>query len=410
MGVISIDTIRRLGSPASRGERTRWRLIALALFLIATPLHAAQAFETSAPTAILIDSGTGRVLYEKNADEEIPPASLAKLMTVAVIFDALKAGTVTRDQEFEVSEYAWRTGGAPSGSSTMFLKPHSRVSLADLIKGIIIQSGNDATIVAAQGIAGSVDAFVAKMNAEAKTIGLTHSHFTNPSGLPDPDLHVTVRDLAKLAGYLINTFPEEYHLFSEESFTYNGIRQRNRNPLLALGADGLKTGHTEEAGFGLVASAKKDGRRIVFAMAGLQTAAEREREGRRMMDYGLQDFEEVTLVSADKPVGEAVVRDGSSDTVPLVARNDLSLLVPRGSLSDVKRTIVTNGPFPAPVAKGQRLGWARFAKGDETVRQVPLYAGEAVPRVGLIWRIGSTIARQLTWHPRPAATELAGAQ
>ncbi|MCB8838117.1 D-alanyl-D-alanine carboxypeptidase family protein [Aurantimonas sp. VKM B-3413] len=401
-----------IASPARPGrdgfvpKLREWLLFAAAVLgLLLLPLGSAQAFETTAPTAILVDSATGRVLYEKNADEEVPPASLAKLMTVAVIFDALKKGTVTRDQTFEVSEYAWRTGGAPSGSSTMFLKPRTQVSLDDLIKGIIIQSGNDATIVAAEGIAGSVEAFVADMNAEAKKIGLTHSHFTNPSGLPDPDLHVTMRDLVRLAGYLINTFPEEYHLFSEESFKYNGINQRNRNPLLSLGADGLKTGHTSEAGYGLVASAKNDGRRVVFAMSGMKSPEERAREAKRLMDYGLQDFEEVTLIEAGKPVGEVRVRDGTQRKVALVADSPLRLLVPRGSLGDVDRTIVDNGPLEAPVRAGQRVGWARFAKGDETVRQVPLYAAEAVPRENLIFRIGRTVAGHLTWHAREAKAD-----
>ncbi|MEF2550839.1 D-alanyl-D-alanine carboxypeptidase family protein [Aurantimonas sp. A2-1-M11] len=357
----------------------------------------AAAFETSAPTAILVDHGTGRVLYEKSADEEIAPASLAKLMTIIVLFEDLKQGRVQRDDRFTVSEYAWRTGGASSGGSTMFLPLNSDVSVDDLIRGIIVQSGNDATIVVAEGLSGSVEAFAKRMNEEAETIGLTHSHFTNPHGLPDPEQHVSVRDLARLAAHLIREFPEDYPIFAEESFAYNGINQRNRNPLLALGADGLKTGHTSDAGYGLVASAQRDGRRIVLAMSGMDSAAERASEARRLMNFGLQDFEEVVLVTAGETLGTAAVRGGVVDRVDMAAAEDLRMLVPRGSLSDVEREVVENGPFVAPVSEGQRLGWVRFARGDETLRQVPLLSETAVEEAGLFQRIAETLARNLGW-------------
>ncbi|HEY9058301.1 MAG TPA: D-alanyl-D-alanine carboxypeptidase family protein [Aurantimonas sp.] len=366
-------------------------------FVLVPPLPA-SAFETTAPTALLVDFSTDRVLYEKNADEKIAPASLAKLMTLAVIFDALREGTVQRDDRFTVSEKAWREGGAESGGSTMFLPLNSEVSVDDLIRGIIIQSGNDATIVAAEGLAGSVAAFAERMNAKAKEIGLTNSHFTNPHGLPDPEQYVTARDLVRLAAYLIREFPDEYPIFAEESFTFNGIKQQNRNPLLGVGADGLKTGHTTAAGFGLVASAERDGRRVVLAMSGMQSADERARETRRLMEYGLQDFEEVVLIEAGERVGEVPVRDGDADTVPLAADSELRLLVPRGSLADVTRTILDNGPVAAPITKGQRLGWIRFSRGDETVQEVPLHAAEPVGRTSFLRRIGQTIANHLTWR------------
>ena len=365
-----------------------------ALLLAAVFSVPALAFETKAPTAILIDLGTSRVLYEKNADDPIPPASLAKLMTAAVVFDMLKAGEAKRDDTFEVSEKAWREGGTNSGGSTMFLPVHRQVSLDDLIKGLIIQSGNDAAIVIAEGLAGSEAKFAQRMNAEAKAIGLSHSNFVNPHGLPAPDQQVTMRDLAVLAEYLIKTFPEEYPLFSDEKFTFNGITQRNRNPLLAMGADGLKTGHTEASGYGLVASATKDGRRIVLALSGMQSADERAREAKRLMDFGLQDFEEVTLLPAEEAVGEASVSGGTAETVQLVAGEPLTVLVPRGSLSDVTRLIQDNGPLPAPVMKGQRAGWAIFSRGAETMRQVPLYASEDVARAGVFSRIAETVAGQ----------------
>jgi D-alanyl-D-alanine carboxypeptidase (penicillin-binding protein 5/6) len=378
-------------------QRVALRLVA-ALALVIAGSTLAAAFETTAPTAILVDFGTDRILFEKEADRTIAPASLVKLMTVAVIFSELSAGTISRDDRFMVSEYAWRTGGAASGGSTMFLPLNSEVSVDDLIKGIIIQSGNDATIVAAEGIAGSVEAFATKMNALGETIGLTGSHFANPHGLPDPDQHVTVRDLATLADFLIRTFPEEYPLFSEESFTFNDITQRSRNPLLALGADGLKTGHTSEAGYGLVASAERDGRRIILAISGMQSADERAREARGLMEYGLQDFEEVVLLQAGETVGEAVVRGGVETSVPMTAEAELRLLVPRGSLADVERTVVDNGPVEAPVTEGQRLGWIRFVRGEETLREVPLHAARAVEQAGILQRIREAISENLTWR------------
>ncbi len=398
-GALAIATSRTRAEQTAHCPRSLPALLVLLAFALVTVLpRPAFAFETTAPTALLVDFSTDRVLYEKAADERIAPASLAKLMTLVVIFDALRDGTVQRDDRFTVSEKAWREGGAESGGSTMFLPLKSDVSVDDLIKGIIIQSGNDATIVAAEGIAGSVEAFAGRMNAQAIRIGLTSSHFTNPHGLPDPEQYVTARDLVRLAAYLIREFPDEYPLFAEESFTFNGIKQRNRNPLLSVGADGLKTGYTAEAGFGLVASAERDGRRVMLAMSGMQSADERARETRRLMEYGLQDFEEVVLIKAGEPVGEIPVGDGDVDTVSLVADSEIRLLVPRGSLADMTRTIMDNGPIAAPVAEGQRLGWMRFSRGDETVRQVPLHAAKPVARTNFLRRLGETIAGHLTWR------------
>ena len=372
-------------------------IVAILLCLAPLPGRAA-GFETKAPTAILIDFATGKTLVQKDTDREIPPASLAKLMTIAVVFDALKSGEISRDQTFTVSRKAWSEGGASSGGSTMFLPLNSQVSIDDLIKGIIIQSGNDATIVVAEGMTGSTEAFARRMNAEARKIGLTHSHFTNPHGLPDPDQHVTMRDLAKLAVYLIKEFPEDYPIFAQENFKFNKINQRNRNPLLPLGADGLKTGYTDQAGYGLVASAKRNGRRIVLAMGGMASDGERASEARRLMEYGLQDFEEVSLVSAGKTVGTAAVRGGVQREVELAASNELKVLVPSGSLADVTKSVHDNGPVAAPVAKGQRLGWARFFRDDELVAQVPLLATTDVARANLVAQIGRTVMDHFTWH------------
>ncbi|MEN3792777.1 D-alanyl-D-alanine carboxypeptidase family protein [Fulvimarina sp. MAC3] len=374
----------------------RLTLCATSLLLAATSLSA--AFETSAPTAFMKDFSTGNVLFEKNADLEIEPASLAKLMTIAVVFHELEKGTITRDQTLKVSENAWRTGGASSGGSTMFLPLGEEVSVDDLIKGIIIQSGNDATIVIAEGMSGSVDAFAEKMNERAREIGLTHSRFGNSSGLPHPDSRVTMRDLVTLAEHLIRDYPDEYPTFSQTSFTYNGITQNNRNPLLSLGADGLKTGHTQAAGYGLVASAKDDGRRIVFALSRMDSASERARESQRMMEFGLQDFEEVTLAEEGETVATVAVRGGELEEVPLLSPERVSLLVPTGSLSDARRVVVDNGPVEAPVAEGQRLGWLQIKRGDVTIREIPLQAASAVEQSGFFSRILGSVSEHFTWQ------------
>ncbi|HET7413212.1 MAG TPA: D-alanyl-D-alanine carboxypeptidase family protein, partial [Pararhizobium sp.] len=310
------------------------------------------------------------------------------LMTIAVIFNELEKGTISLDDRFPVSEHAWRTGGAASGGSTMFLPLHSEVSVGDLIKGIIIQSGNDAAIVAAEGIAGSVPAFAEMMNRRAEEIGLTASHFTNPHGLPDPEQRVTVRDLATLATYLIREYPEYYPLFSKEEFTFNGITQHNRNPLLGLGADGLKTGHTSQSGYGLVASAERNGRRIVLAMNGMKSAEERSKQAHALMEWGMNDFEEIVLLPAGETVAEATVRGGVAPSVPLAPAEDISVLAPSGSQAEFQRSITRNGPVRAPVAQGRRLGWVRFTRNGETVREEPLYATRSVEPAGILQRIG----------------------
>ncbi|EAU40942.1 Serine-type D-Ala-D-Ala carboxypeptidase [Fulvimarina pelagi HTCC2506] len=374
------------------------RLVLAAAMVVVVAVPFAAAFETSAPTAFMKDFATGRVLFEKNADMEVEPASLAKLMTIAVVFDELEKGTISRDQTFTVSEDAWRTGGANSGGSTMFLPLGGEVSVDDLLKGIIIQSGNDATIVIAEGIAGSVDAFADMMNKRAQAIGLTHSRFGNSSGLPHPDSHVTMRDLVTLAEHLIREYPEEYPAFAEESYRYNGITQNNRNPLLSLGADGLKTGHTQAAGYGLVASAEADGRRVVFALSRMASSNERARESQRMMEFGLQDFEEVTLAEEGETVATVPVRGGVLDEVALRSPERVALLVPTGSLSDARRVIVDNGPVEAPVTEGQRLGWLQIKRGDVTIREIPLQAAGAVEQVGFFSRVVGSITEHLTWQ------------
>lgn len=380
--------------PNRAGWYTRL-ILAAALCSCAMPASA-QTFETSAPIAILVDFGTDTVLFEKDSTRPVPPASLVKLMTVAVIFNELEEGRLQLTDTFPVSEYAWRTGGAASGGSTMFLPLNSSVSVDDLIKGIIIQSGNDATIVAAEGIAGSVPAFAQMMNARAQEIGLTGSNFTNPHGLPDPGQEVTMRDLSVLARHLIRVYPQYYPLFSETEFSFNGITQRSRNPLLGLGADGLKTGHTSEAGYGLVASAEEGGRRIVMAMSGMQSVGERADEARKLMTWGLRSFQDHVVLAAGASAAQAQVRGGLAQSVVLAPGEDLSVLAARGTEGEFEIVVEDIAAVDAPVSDGQEIGRVRIMRNGETVREAPLLAQEAVgqaPLMQRMWDMGLGLAQ-----------------
>ena len=367
-----------------------------ALVLLIGGAHAAPNFETSAPRAILIDYDTGTVLFEKNADQSVPPASLAKLMTVEVVFRELKQGRWHLDDEFTVSENAWRRGGASSGGSTMFLPLHARVKLGDLIQGIIIQSGNDACIVVAEALAGSEAGFAEVLNRRAQEIGLLHSHFADSNGLPDPDERVTMRDLATLAAHLIREYPDYYHYFGEPEFTFNKIKQGNRNPLLTMGigADGLKTGHTAEAGFGLVGSAVRNGQRLIVAMNGMKSGKERAEEGRKLLEWGFRAFEPKALFEAGQTVGEAEVFGGEEDQVAVAPQRAIKLLVPRGGGNGLHSKMTYSGPIQAPVAQGQRLGTLQVMDGDAVVLEAPLYAAKTVER-GSLFRRAWQAARNL---------------
>ncbi|KAB2868587.1 MAG: D-alanyl-D-alanine carboxypeptidase [Bauldia sp.] len=341
----------------------------------ATPASA-QRFETRAATAILVDADTDTVLFQKDADARLPPASMAKLMTSAVVFDAVKIGRLKLDDEFQVSERAWREGGAKSGGSTMFAKLGSTIRIEDLIRGIVVQSGNDACIVVAEGMAGTEATFADILNAEARKIGLTGSHFTNATGLPDPDQYMTARDLARLAEYIITEFPEFYKIYGETEFTWNKIRQRNRNPLLEMniGADGLKTGHTEEAGYGLVGSAVRDGQRLIMVISGMKSEKERAEEARKLLDWGFRAFERVTLFSNNEVIGEASVFGGDQPRVGVVSRGSLDLLLPVGSRDLIKAQIVYDGPIQAPIEEGQEVGVIRITTSEGMTKEAPVYA------------------------------------
>lgn len=375
------------------------RAAILAALVAAAPIPASgQAkkddFQTSAPYAILIDAESDSVLLEKNADQLTPPSSLAKLMTAEVVFNELKAGRIKLDDEFLISEDAWRRGGAPSHTSSMFAPIHSRVRVEDLMRGMIIQSGNDSCIALAQGIAGSEPKFAEMMNKRARELGLKQSFFSNSTGLPDPPLRVTVRELAKLARHLIATYPEYYPIYGEREFTWNKIRQFNRNPLLTMnmGADGMKTGYTQEGGYGLVGSAVQNGLRLIVVVNGLKTAQERANEAKRLLEWGFKGFESRPLFAQGQPVGAAKVFGGAQGSVDLIGTGGVSILVPRGSSERIIARISYTGPVRAPVAQGQAIGTLKVWRGDQVALTVPLQAAEDVPVGNLTQRAIDAVA------------------
>jgi len=340
----------------------------------------AQNFQTTAPTAILMDAGSHAVLFEKNADELTAPASMAKTMTAEVVFNEIKNGRLNFDSEFMISENAWRKGGGGSGGSSMFAKVNTSVRLEDLIRGLVVQSGNDAAIAIAEGIAGTEDNFARMMNERAKQIGLSQSTFRNATGYGHPEQKVTVRDLAKLALHIIETYPDLYKIFGEREFTWNKIRQQNRNPLLFMdiGADGLKTGNIDESGFGLIGSAVQNDQRLIVVVNGLKTAKDRANESRKLLDWGFRAFETQQLFAEGQVVGEAQVFGGSKRSLPLVSKKPVRVLVPRGESERVTARIVYTGPLKAPVRKGAEVARLQVNRGDMQALDMPLYADEDI--------------------------------
>ena len=364
--------------------------LALATAYAANPVPGPKKdeFQTAAPHAILIDAESGSILFEKNADQLMAPSSLAKLMTADVVFDQLRQKSISLDTEYIVSEYAWRHGGAPSHTSSMFAPIHSKVAVKDLLYGLIIQSANDGAITLAEGIAGSEPKFAALMNQRARELGMSKSFFTNATGLPDPPLVVTARELGLLARHIIKTYPEYYSIYGEKEFTWNKIRQQNRNPLLAMniGADGMKTGYTEDGGYGLVGSAVQNGLRLIVVVNGLKTQQERANEGRKLLEWGFKGFEQKYLFGEGQNIGDAKVFGGAHWTVPLQAASGVYLLVPRGSSERITARIVYSGPVRAPVQEGQAVGALKVWRGDNLVLEVPLHAAEAVAKGGITGR------------------------
>ena len=358
----------------------------------------ALGFETNAKYAYLIDAETGYVMYDKASDVAMAPASMSKLMTAYMVFDALKSGKITLEDEFSVSENAWRKGGVKSGSSTMFLEPGQKVKIKDLLRGIIVQSGNDACIVVAEGLAGSEEVFASLMTQKAKELGLKNSTFANATGLPHPSHLMSSKDLALLAQTIIRDFPEHYSIYSEKEFTYNKIKQGNRNPLLYSmdGADGLKTGHTEASGYGLTGSVKTpDGRRLIMVINGLKSMKERSTESQKLMGYGLASFENVVVFDKNTVVDEIPVWYGTAETVKVVPSQKALMTIERGKTSGVVSKVIYDSPIIAPITKGQKVGQLVIRTADNQTRTLDLLAQETVEKVGYFGKMKRIIASWL---------------
>ena len=360
----------------------------------ATTVQTTGGIDTEATHAMIVEVETGAVLLDKGADERIPPASMAKMMTIYTVFTILKDGKAKLSDELPVSEEAWRTGG-----SKMFVSLGARVSIDDLLHGAIIQSGNDACVVLAQGLAGSVEAFVDLMNQKAKEIGLKDSHFTNVDGLPDPNEWMTPRDLVTLAIRTIKDFPEYYKMYSQMDFTFNNIKQGNRNPLLYknMGADGLKTGHTEEAGYSLTASLVRSNRRIVMVLGGLPSMKARAEESERLADWAFREFNNYQLFAAGEKIDDAEVWLGNDARVPLTVTKDLVVTLSRQARKDMHVTLQYDSPIAAPVQKGETVGTIIVTAPDTPQQELPLVTAAAVPRMDAGGRI-ATLAGYLVWH------------
>ncbi len=357
------------------------------LLAVAVPARSAT-FTSAAAVALVEDYDSGAILYEKNPDQPTPPASTAKLLTAEVVFHLLKEGRLHLDDIFGVSENAWREGGAPSRSAAMFLAIHSHVSVDDLLRGLLIQSGNDAAMTLAEGIGGTEANFADIMNKRAAELGMTHSHFTNARGKADPDQFTTARDMALLAAHVIRDDQDYYHYFNEKEFTWNKIRQLNRNPILTMdmGADGLKAADAGDGGFGLVGTAVQNGQRLIVVMYGLKSATERVEEARKLFDYGFHSFDHRTVFEAGQTIGTASVYGGKSGDVPLISERPITLFVPRGESDKLVAKIVYTGPLTAPVEKGQDAGRLKIWRDDMLVIDAPLKTGAAVALGGLTGR------------------------
>ncbi|MDE0202396.1 MAG: D-alanyl-D-alanine carboxypeptidase [Rhodospirillaceae bacterium] len=348
----------------------------------------AAAVDTEAQQFILMDAGTGMVLAEKNADEPMYPASMSKIMTLYVVFEHLADGQLDLEDTFTVSKKAWRMKG-----SRMFLEVNTKVTVSELLRGVIVQSGNDACIVLAEGLAGSEAGFADLMNETAVELGLADSHFSNATGWPDSDHITTARDVAELSRRIIADFPEYYPMFAEKTFTYNGIKQGNRNPLLYRydGADGLKTGYTEASGHGLAASAKRGEQRLVLVVNGINGVDTRARESERLLSYGFRAFRTYVLFRAGQVVDNFEVWLGEAEELPLVAESDIVLMMPRKSRKAMVVKIVADGPIAAPVEKGTRVATLVVSAPDVETREWPLLAGATVDSLSGFGRIGAAI-------------------
>jgi D-alanyl-D-alanine carboxypeptidase (penicillin-binding protein 5/6) len=368
------------------------RALAVMILLLSAETHA-QLFSTKASEAFMIDAETGTILFSKEADKPIPPASLAKLMTMELVFHAIKNGRLNLDDEFYISENAWKNGGAGSGGSTMFAKVKSSVRLEDLIKGMAVVSANDACIAVAEGMAGSEANFARLMTERARQLGLTASVFKNATGLPADGQVVTVKELALLGLHIWREYPDLYHYFSLPDFTWNKITQRNRNPLLTMdiGADGMKTGFTDASGYAIVGSVDRNGKRLFAALSGLASENERAEEARKMLDWGVRAFARSELFADGETVAEASVFGGAKSGVALKSRGPVSIFVPLTNRDQLTARVVYTGPVPAPVAEGTPIGKLRVWIGDTLSQETQLYAAESVGRGSIYQRAAGAL-------------------
>lgn len=366
-------------------------ILCIILSLVTLPASAQTAalIETPAKQAFLLEEGTNTVLYAKDADTQMPTSSMSKMMTMYVVFDAIKNGRLKMDTMLSVSEYAWKQEG-----SRMFLNVRQSARVEDLIRGVIIQSGNDAAVVFAEALgSGSEAAFSDQMNIKAKQLGMNNSHFVNATGLPNPQHYSTARDLATLAMALMHDYPEYYHFFSELEFSYNGIKQGNRNPLLYrnMNVDGLKTGHTDVGGFGLTASALRDGRRLILVLNGLSDMQARADESAHLLDWGYREFGTYSVIKSHDAIASANVWLGDKAIVPLTLTQDISFTLPRSARSGLKSTITYEEPILAPVKAGQKLGKLVITAPGMDSKEVDLVAGVDVPELGFFARMAAKL-------------------
>lgn len=376
-------------------------LVTAAFMASAVQPAAGKAFSTGAKSAILIDADSGAILFQHNADELLPPASMSKLMTLAVLFKAIKDGRVKLDDEFVMSLHAWKTGGAPSRTSSMFVPLNKTATIDDLMKGMIIQSGNDAAIAVAEGLAGTEESFAKFMTSEARRIGLEKSTFANPSGLYDPNQLMTAREIAMLSQHLIKEYPEFYKIFSQERFKYRRHNFINRNPLLfaKLGVDGLKTGYVKESGYCMAASAVRDGKRLIAVVMGLPSKKDRQREVARMLNWGFNSFGRFKLFAADETVAYARVWGGEQFYVPLVGKGAVDVVLPRVPKDPkLSAEVIYDGPLKPPVKRGDQVATLRVTSETNAVNEIPLYAAEDVQPGGLVRRGLDSLAHlALSW-------------
>lgn len=354
-------------------------LSACLICVLSTPVHA-QSFQSQAPQAILVDLTNRTTLYEKGANDPVAPASLAKVMTAAVIFEDIRQGRLKLEDEFVVSENAWRKGGAMAGGSAMFAALGTRIKVQDLLHGLIVQSGNDAALVLAEGVAGTEATFVERMNARAKELGLRRTVFANATGYSDPAQKTTMADLAVLAQHVIETYPDFYKIFGAREFTWNKVRQQNRNPLLTMdiGADGLKTGMLNESGFSLLGSAVQNGKRLIVAVSGIQNARDRAIETRKLLEWGFRAFESRDMFAAGERIGSAKVYGGEQSSVALVTSGPVTLLMPKGNSEKVVIKVVYTGPLQAPIPAGKEVARLQILRGSMKAMEIPLVSAEPV--------------------------------